>query len=558
MLFARFQCLVFLISVDLGTFLRKTHGRLTTLSVCIWLPRSSQVSDYFHPQTLQSYGSTLPLLYKFIYFSDCQYSNLAPASAILILVRRVRVLRTKSPHHDRQSDRSSMPVPTDGWDVLPGEDDIIFAGEISEGRDDGTYVPEGDLTATASSLSPSTLSDSQEKVLSVLLCFSALLSIAGSSSIVYKIIRNRRYSKPYHRTMLALSSSDVLASITCALFSFLMPKGQRIWSFGNQATCSILGFLTQLTFMAAGCNCILSFYYLLTIRFGVNKRQQFAQRFEKPMHAINLSFFLITATVGVIKGFYSPIDVGFGCWVNDWPKGCDQTGGCLSQRIGIIYAGIPILFSFVSILINNVMIYRYVSSIFKSLDRGTTQGMTAKEAIAARKLRNLDDNKIKEVATQGFLYVGSFLFCYIPATVLRLIEAFTYNYDDSSIYWLLLITAITLPLQGFFNMFIYNRSYYVRIRAENPGLTWLQAIRSALLDSKTFSTEESERSNSANNSGFAPRIIPRQKNSRNKSSKFSSTLDAVLEERSQAERSEHSSDDCKASSQMRQTKPLWV
>jgi hypothetical protein len=444
-----------------------------------------------------------------------------------------------------------MSILTDDWNIL--QDDIIFAGEIS----DGTYVPGGTLTATASSLSPSTLSDSEEKVLSVLCCFSALLSIAGSSSIVYKIIRNRRYSKPYHRTMLALSSSDVLASITCALFSFLMPKGQRIWSFGNQATCCILGFLTQLTFMAAGCNCILSFYYVLTIRFGV-KRQQFAQRFEKPMHAMNLSFFLITATVGVIKGFYSPVDVGFGCWVNDWPKGCDQTGGCLSQRIGIIYAGIPFLFSFMSILINNVMIYRYVSSIFKSLDRGRTQGMTAEEAIAARELRNLDDNKIKEVATQGFLYVGSFLFCYVPATVLRLIEAFTYNYDDSGIYWLLLMTAITLPLQGLFNMIIYNRPYYVRIRAYNPSLTWLQVIRSALFDSKTFATKESGRSNSAKNSGSAPRIIPRQKNSRNKSSRFSSGLDVVLEERSQAERSEHSADDCKATSQMGQTKPVLV
>jgi len=216
------------------------------------------------------------------------------------------------------------------------------------------------------------------------------------------------------------------------------------------------------------------------------------------MHLINLVFFLITASGGAAKQFYSAVDVGFGCWINDWPKGCDQTGDCISQSIAIIFAGIPVPLSFLAIVINNLIVCFHVRTIFNSLKKvslaaatNSSQRLSAKEAIAVRfsqKRSELYDQKLSEVAFQGFLYVGSFLVCYTPALATRVVEAFTYNYDDSKLYWLLVITAMTLPLQGFFNMFIYNRPYYVKIRNSNPHISVLRTMHAAFLESKSLIT----------------------------------------------------------------------
>jgi Kef-type K+ transport system membrane component KefB len=156
-------------------------------------------------------------------------------------------------------------------------------------------------------ITPSTLSPTQERALSILLVISATFSALGSASIAYKILRDKQQlSKPYHRTMLALSVADVIASLTFGLYPFLMPSETRIWSFGNHASCNTLGFFTQLSFAAIGYNCILSFYYLLAIKFNM-KKMKFSQRYEKPMHLLNLSFFLITASVGAVYQFYGPV-----------------------------------------------------------------------------------------------------------------------------------------------------------------------------------------------------------------------------------------------------------
>eukprot|EP00535_Pseudo-nitzschia_heimii_P005665 CAMPEP_0197191884 /NCGR_PEP_ID=MMETSP1423-20130617/24202_1 /TAXON_ID=476441 /ORGANISM="Pseudo-nitzschia heimii, Strain UNC1101" /LENGTH=80 /DNA_ID=CAMNT_0042644667 /DNA_START=26 /DNA_END=264 /DNA_ORIENTATION=+ len=75
--------------------------------------------------------------------------------------------------------------------------------------------------------SVSELSDGQEIVLSVLQVVSASLSLIGSSTIVYKIVRKLERCKttaPYDRIMLGLSGCDILASITYAAAPFLLPK----------------------------------------------------------------------------------------------------------------------------------------------------------------------------------------------------------------------------------------------------------------------------------------------------------------------------------------------
>lgn len=56
--------------------------------------------------------------------------------------------------------------------------------------------------------------------------------------------------------------------------------------------------------------------------------------------------------------------------------------------------------------------------------------------------------------------------------------------DEPSIFWLLVIQAGTLPLQGFLNMFIYNRPNYSRVRRAFPEMSILAAIRMSCFDSE--------------------------------------------------------------------------
>lgn len=98
----------------------------------------------------------------------------------------------------------------------------------------------------------STLSDSQEKTLSMLSVVSAMLSICGSFVIVIRVLGHKRLQQkvtPYHRIMLALSLCDISASTTFALSPFLAPAStsQRVWAIGNDATCSFHGFLSQVS-----------------------------------------------------------------------------------------------------------------------------------------------------------------------------------------------------------------------------------------------------------------------------------------------------------------------
>jgi hypothetical protein len=161
------------------------------------------------------------------------------------------------------------------------------------------------------------ISDAQDKVLAILPIPSAILSILGSSAIIYTAVKRRRRRKwtPYMRLLLGLSICDVIASVTIGIAAFLRRReSQRVWSFGNDAACSAAGALFQFSFSAMLYNAMLSFYFLMTARFGV-KNAVIAKWMEPIMHFVSIFYPLITATVGAIVGVYSETAMGLGCWV---------------------------------------------------------------------------------------------------------------------------------------------------------------------------------------------------------------------------------------------------
>ena len=341
-----------------------------------------------------------------------------------------------------------------------------------------------------SQISP--LTDDQVRTLSILTIASATLSVLGSFAIILKVVANRHESSPYDRIMLGLSVSDILLSCSYALGPFLIPSdsSQRIWAMGNDASCSFLGWLTQLALSAIWYTALLSFYYLLTVRFGIS-RVVFARHYEKYFHGLTLLFFVSTATVGSVLDVFGEFEVSQGCWVREIPKGCGATGTCngTGRIVGWFFGGIWIAFAYVAVVVNNVVVYVHVRKSLQlkgvptlitetlSVDAGRDSSVqtsflslvsalgsagsnsvrmgfatdmedTLDPELEERALRNMAH--VREVASQGIFYVGCFFISFSPAFALRVMDSVGYGpSDEGTLYPLLLASSFLGPLQGY-------------------------------------------------------------------------------------------------------------
>jgi hypothetical protein len=98
--------------------------------------------------------------------------------------------------------------------------------------------------------------------------------------------------------------------------SFLRNKdtSTRPFSFGTSGTCTIVGFFNQLSFGTLIYHGSLSFYFLLTARFGYSNAY-IARVIEPWMHIAGNGFATITSVIAVALGAYDEMADGSGCWV---------------------------------------------------------------------------------------------------------------------------------------------------------------------------------------------------------------------------------------------------
>ena len=343
----------------------------------------------------------------------------------------------------------------------------------------------------------SSATDAQEKVLALLPFFPALLSIWGSCNICYMVLKDRKHT-PYRRILLGMSICDIFSSLVYPWQSFLVPAAtsQRVWAIGNGVTCNMMGFLQQCAFSNIWYNGMLSVYFLLTVKFGV-RPGVLAKRYEPFMHAISLGYPILTASIGVGMGVYDEIELGAGCWVTNYPKGCGCSGMktgpcCQSDTIAWIFAGIPTMAIFFMILVNNVLVVCYVWHTIQTSQAGMDRSVRESMQRSSQQRPNHQSERIKAVATQGFLYVAAFLTCSVSTWCLRIMESLSFDAEDEyQLFPLLLIQNLLLPLQGFFNCFIYVRPSFLRSRRDYPHESKYWCFRRALLGEKVSPTGSS-------------------------------------------------------------------
>jgi len=289
---------------------------------------------------------------------------------------------------------------------------------------------------------------------------SAFLSVTGSSMVIFKIMRDRAQNgsmTPYDRVILGLSNFDIVSSITWAIWPFFRPsETELVWAIGNLATCQAYAFLVQLSFSAWWYNCILSYYFLLTVLSQVHQKN-FVQKCEVWLH-LSVLFFPVTAITGLIRGWYGETS----CFYTD-------------PNITVVVVLIPIAFTYLSLIINYSVIYAVVRRSLRPSEHG------AHGASLTSKQKRLK----REAATLMILYVTCFFVTASPSIVKELLYAyFGYTPDNAGTLHTLvkIFEAIFLPLQGFFNFFIYIKPKYTRFRAANPEKQMYFVLKQALLN----------------------------------------------------------------------------
>jgi hypothetical protein len=141
-----------------------------------------------------------------------------------------------------------------------------------------------------SSSSPQDESDftlGQQVAITLVIAFSATLSILGSSCIIWMLLSEKRkkLKSVKYRILFALCLSDVLNSLWHVVWPLPLPKGTPgVWgAMGNYTSCNAQGFFIQFGMIGSFYNGALSLYYYKSLCANMND-EQIAKRYEKWIH----------------------------------------------------------------------------------------------------------------------------------------------------------------------------------------------------------------------------------------------------------------------------------
>ena len=142
---------------------------------------------------------------------------------------------------------------------------------------------------------------------------SAIMSMISSSLLVLTIFRSpKRLSTTYHRLLLGMSIGDILYSLTFSTFQASSPSdvGYIVWNArGNQASCTVQGFLTNVGVAATLCySCSLNLYCLAIVKH--NKTETYIRtKIEPFLHGIPILLALVYGITYLVSQNYNDLTI---------------------------------------------------------------------------------------------------------------------------------------------------------------------------------------------------------------------------------------------------------
>jgi len=340
----------------------------------------------------------------------------------------------------------------------------------------------------------------EQKALAIGPKIPAALSILGSSALCYLIIRDlikdRGSSMSSSRLsaacpitkaisshlILGMGLSNLFASSACFFTTWPIPRDlatQSSFASGTQQTCSTQGFFIQLGSMTAAMyNTALALFYFLIINRKFIGSQ--LAKVEPFLHMNAILWGLGTSIACLALTLFN--DTGWSCWIRaspldckeSWTLGDGSTTTChrgdnaTIYKIALYYGPIWAVIIIVSFLMFSVYIkIRNQDRRMNQFGNGTNRS----------NLKNA-----KKFARQATLFVGVFYVTWLFPTIYNLVLLF-----GGPIYFsLLLLNALSLPVQGFLNFIVFINPRHLRYKKKHPDITffpqsWLYMLWEELL-----------------------------------------------------------------------------
>ena len=226
----------------------------------------------------------------------------------------------------------------------------------------------------------------------------------------------------YHQIVLGISFFDIVGSLAYILVAVLAPHEAGFHlSRGNEATCTLQGFMIQLGQTSMFYNICLSFYFLLVISFNWKENQ---------LRRFGLWSQIVSIVLGAGLAFGSIPFIG------------PQFGVCgvlpplttAEWQVSSFYT-VPVSVTLIVLALVTVAICHKVYQQQKKAQRWRmNQRLTL----------------TRKVFWQSFWYVAAFYL-----TLPFVLFTFYIEFTTPEHYWLLVLAAVLAPLQGFMNTLVY-------------------------------------------------------------------------------------------------------
>lgn len=277
------------------------------------------------------------------------------------------------------------------------------------------------------------LSLAQQRTLAIMPKVTGLLSLLCSTIVVHSVLRSpKKRARIYHRLMLCISLLDMCNSFWLILSTWPIPSDSGlVYAVGNQTTCITQGFFIQCSIAAPLLNGSLAVYYLLVLKY--EWKEKHIKKYERLMYSLPLIWALGTATISIPLRLFN--NASLWCWIAPFPAGCEDDdcirgANASNFRWAFFYGPLWIMillvtYSQLSVLIHlRKAMYSFVrkeptpddvSGEILAQDKEETKAMVNMDKVAAE----LRQRRTNELATQCFLYAGSFYLQWCAVTLRR-------------------------------------------------------------------------------------------------------------------------------------------
>ena len=321
-------------------------------------------------------------------------------------------------------------------------------------------------------------------------------------------LKQNQESYVYQRLLGGMSCCDMAISTAYILSTWTIPKGTpgAYHAIGNNATCQVQGFLVH--FGGTGTpvyNACLAVYYLMVVKYGWNETQ--LRKYAEPwLHFTSVSIAFTGSFIALMLDLYG--NATLWCWI------VGEQGNLFRFVLGYVF----IWMSMIIATICMVILYRTVrrqeqtrfqyndpsiSMRIQSVDNSnvgleaeiaspsTTSTRAKRRRDSLRELNNPDiaHRYSRQVLHQAVWYLTAFYLTWIFATINRLWQL---TLLEGSPYIILLLHATFAPCQGFFNLLVYMRPRYLRIRKQNPTYSRWQVIKDIFQAAGTTPVSDTE------------------------------------------------------------------